>query len=345
MLDAFMGSGGFPKYQLGYIWGTNSIGKSTLALQIIASYQKQHGANTVIVYFDREESLTKQRLSSLGVDISRVVIINPEHIENVGESILKIVNLYQDVNLEVFAVWDTIAMTPAKETTDGYDKIGAQARALATLWTKLRLQDIKLTIFALNQHREKIGDTYSPKEPPGGNATKHKSFITLNGTSKKSEVWPDTYNIGRCTTLHTAKSKVISPYRKMVFEFTFVYGYDSILTAINFMWKKLKILEKTKGMWKFVGDDKKFYLKDLYKYMMSDLSVPKWKEAIEGIYTTLYPMDDPEYISQAKKRIYGYYFEKDKIWLERFTSINKDVVAEQTEEPTIDMTVLDALNE
>jgi recombination protein RecA len=324
LLDAFVGSGGFPKYQMEYIWGINSIGKSTLAQQILASYQKQYGANTIAVYFDREESLTKQRLKTLGVDTEKAVVKIPIHIESITEFINMISTKYK--NVDIFAIWDTIAMTPAKEETEGYNKIGAQARALAEMFKRLRFGDCNLTMFILNQHREKIGEMFASKDPPGGNATKHKSFLSMHGHSKKSELWPEKANVGRTTVLDTVKSKIISPYRQMAFEFTYVYGYDSILTMINYMWKVMKVLEKTKGRWKFSGEEVTFSLKELYKYFMSDESIYRWKMVIDDIYATLYAQDNITFINEAKERIFNYYFKNDKMNLDKFTSINIAVV-------------------
>lgn len=332
MFDAFVGSGGLPKYQMQYIWGTNSIGKSTLAIQILAAYQRQFGHNTIVVYFDREESLTKARLQNLGVDISKVAIMIPAHIEYITEKVVEIRAIYEQMGYDIFAIWDTIAMTPAKEDTEGYERIGSQARALANMFKKISFYDLKLTMFNLNQHRETISaNAYAPKEPPGGNATKHKSFLTLNGTSKKSDVWPDGYNVGKCTTLSTVKSKIISPHRRMVFEYTFVHGYDAILTAIRYMWKEAKLLKKSAGRWQFEGDETKYLLKELYKWMMTDESVPKWKACIEAMYDDFYGYDDEVFIAQAKERIYNYYFPKDKIDLDSFTSINVAVVEPRKE--------------
>ncbi len=349
MLDAFVGSGGFPKYQMEYIWGTNSIGKSTLAIQILAAYQEQHGANCVVLYFDRENSLTKQRLRNLGVDVSKVLILNPEHIEYVAETIVAVHAKYETQKVDIFAVWDTIAMTPAKEDTEGYAKIGSQARALSTMFKKMSFYDLNLTMFALNQHRETIGDKYAPKDPPGGNATKHKSFLTMNGGSKKSDVWPEGYNVGKCTTLSTVKSKIISPHRRMVFEYTFVHGYDSILTAIRYLWKELKILSKKSGRWYFAGEEQGYLLKDLYMFFMTQESIPKWKACIEGIYDTMYNYDDPIFVEEAKKRIYDYYFPKGKLMIKRNTSCNPQVVTPHDTNPideaALDPDVNDMLND
>ncbi len=349
MLDAFVGSGGFPKYQMEYIWGTNSIGKSTLAIQILAAYQAQHGANCIVIYFDRENSLTKQRLKKLGVDVSKVIILNPEHIEYVAETINKVHSTYKEKKVDIFVIWDTIAMTPAKEDTEGYEKIGSQARALSTMFKKMSFYDLNLTMFALNQHRETIGDKYAPKDPPGGNATKHKSFLTMNGGSKKSDVWPDGYNVGKCTTLSTVKSKIISPHRRMVFEYTFVHGYDSILTAIRYLWKELKILSKKYGRWYFADNDHGYLLKDLYLFFMTQESVPKWKAVIEGIYDTMYNYDDPDFVNEAKTRIFNYYFPKGKLKIERNTSCNIEVVNPHNENPIneddLDPEVADMLND
>lgn len=328
LFDAFIGSGGLPKYQMQYLWGKNSIGKSTLALQILASYQKQHGDNCVCLYFDKEESLTKSRLIQMGVDCDKVIIIVPEYIEKVSEIINRIHSKYKKNKLDLFVIWDTLIMTPSKEEVEGYEKIGSQARAMSSLFRLLEFYELNLTMLSLNQHRETI-DKFATKEPPSGNAAKHKSFLTINGVSKKSDIWSDTKDIGRASTLNTVKSKIISPHRKMVFEYTYVYGYDAILTAIRYMWKELKILEKSKGTFHFVNQkDNKMSINKLYKFMMTDESVLKWKIIIEAIYENLYKYDEPTFVQEAQKRIFDYYFPNDTIKISAFTSINKSFIDE-----------------
>lgn len=328
IFDAFIGSGGIPKYQMLYEWGTNSIGKSTFALQLLASYQIQHGSNCIAIYFDREESLTTARLKKLKVDHKRVLILNPDYIEQIEERVSKIHADYAQHKIDIFVIWDTIAQTPSKEETEGYSKIGSQARALADIFRKLEFYDLNLTMVALNQHRETIGDKYATKEPPNGNAAKHKSFVTINGVSKKSDIWPDGTNIGRATTLNTVKSKVISPHRKLVFEFTYVYGYDAILTAIRYMWKDMKVLIKKKGGFAFEdAPDVMYSLKKLYRFFLTDESVPRWKQVIDGIYANLYGHDDINFIQEAKERIFSYYFPEGKLNLAGFTSVNIEVVS------------------
>jgi len=320
IFDAYIGSGGFPKYQLEYIWASSSIGKSTLAIQILASYLKQN-TNSIVVYLDSEESVTKQRLSMLGVDYTKVLITNPTSIETVKELIDKIRTSY---NVDIFMIWDTLIQTPSKEETEGYSKIGMQARSFSTLFKTLRFYDSKLTMFALNQHRENMQGQYMPPDPPGGNAVKHKSFLTLYGTSKKSElIEPEE---GKITTFTTIKSKVISPKRKMAHVLTHVDGYDSILTTITYL-KENKLLGKRGGgYYHFIDEDKNYRLPELYKFFTTDESVPKWKMVINDIFTTLYPDDDIVFITEAKDRILNYYFENDKFQFDRFTSLSKKFV-------------------
>lgn len=324
LFDAYVGSGGLPKYQMEYIWGKNSIGKSTLAQQFLASYQKQFKENCIQVYFDKEESLTKLRLKSLGVQPDQVVIVSPETIEFITDKVCKWAADYK--NVDIFVVWDTIAMTPSQEEVDGKDQPGTQARALAKMFKRVKFLDFKTTMFILNQFREKIGERYPTKEPPGGNAVKHKSFLSIEGHSKKSEIWPENANVGKTTVFDTVKSKIISPFRKMTFEYTYVYGYDAILTMINYMWKEMKILSKKSGRWQFASEEETYSLKQLYKYFMTDESVYRWKLVINDIYENLYPDDDKTFINDAKNRIFNYYFKGDKLILDNFTSIRIEVV-------------------
>lgn len=322
IFDAFVGSGGLPKYQLEYIWAGASIGKSTLAIQILSSYLKQD-TNCIVVYLDSEESITGHRLKMLGVDPDKVILLNPESIESVGVLINKLSTIYEDVDM--FIIWDTLIQTPPKEQLEGYAKIGMQARAFSDLFKMVKFYDSKLTMFALNQHRENMQGQYMPPDPPGGNATKHKSFLTLFGTAKKCELIDP--SVGKIITLQSIKSKIISPKRKFEHVMTHVYGYDSILTAINYL-RELKLLGKKGGGYYYFLDDEenKYRLNKLYNFFTTDESVNRWKLVINEIYNNLYPDDDKEMIEEAKERIFSYYFEGDKIDVSKFTSLSKNFI-------------------
>lgn len=320
MLDAFVGSGGLPKYQLEYIWANSSVGKSTLAIQILASYIKQF-YDDIVFFFDTEESVTEHRLRMLGIkyDENRHFIINPNTIEKCEEYINVARQTFPEKG--IFVIWDTVCQTQSAEEEDGYNKIGMQAKSLTGFFRRVKFYSNKLTMFALNQHREQISSNmYAPKEPPGSNSIKHKSFVTLHGGAKKSELLDPEF--GKCVTLETYKSKVISPKRKMVFEVTNVHGYDSILTFINYA-KTVKILSVNRQRWKFHdNEDAKYTLDELYKFLATDESVKYWKEVIHAVYENLYSNDDEDFILEAKARIFDYYFADDKIDMNKFTSID-----------------------
>jgi len=324
IFDAFIGSGGMPKNQLEYIWATSSVGKSTLAIQILASYLKQAiKGKYIVLYFDTEESITESRLHTLGIENTKEIIVtNPDSIERIGEILYGLRAKYKDI--EIFVIWDTIAQTPASEELDGYNKIGMQARSLTSLFRRLKFYSSKLTMFALNQFRESMEGNakYLPKEPPGGNAVKHKSFLTLYGSRKKSELIEEDF--GYVSSLTTRKSKIISPHRKFEFEFTHTGGYDSVLTAINFLRTRKLVGKKNGGYFYFANDESRSWrLNEFYNWFLTDESVEKWKFIIDEIYTALYPDDDAAFVAEAKKRIMDYYFENNKINIDRFTSLSK----------------------
>ena len=318
MFDAFVGSGGMPKYQLEYIWATSSVGKSTFAIQVLASYMKQ-SEDYVALYFDTEESITLSRLRMLGIeDETRVIILNPESIQRAGQIIASVKE--SNPNVDLFIIWDTLQQTPADEELEGYTKIAMQARAFTALFRTTRFYDNNLTMFALNQHREGMESQYMPKEPPSCNAVKHKSFLTLYATRKKSKLIDSDF--GFTSTITTKKSKIISPHRQMEFEVTNTSGYDSPLTLINYLKSKKEIGSRTG--WYFFADNKedKYRLKDFYNHLLTDECIDRWKFAIENIFTDLYPDDDKKFIEEAKERIFNYYFKDNKIQLDRFTSIS-----------------------
>lgn len=341
IFDAFVGSGGLPKYQLEYIWATSSVGKSTFAIQVLASYMKQ-SENYIALYFDTEESVTLPRLKMLGVeDDSQVIIANPISIQRAGEVISSAKEKHPSV--ELFVIWDTLQQTPSVEELDGKQMIAMQARAFTALFRTTRFYDSKLTMFALNQQREGMEGQYMPQEPPSCNSVKHKSFLTLYATRKKSKITDPEF--GFISTITTKKSKIISPHRKMEFEVTNTSGYDSPLTLINYL-KSKKVIGSRTGWFYFEGEkDNKKRLKDFYNYILTDECVDKWKFAIENIYDEFYPDDDKKLIEDAKKRIFDYYFEDDKINLDRFTSISPAMMSSNNASKTKDVeNILDQMD-
>lgn len=322
IFDAFIGSGGLPKYQLEYLWATSSVGKSTLAIQILASYIKQlKRKDYVVLYFDIEESIVKSRLHALGVPSdSNILTVKPDSIEGAYDIILAVKEAYPKA--ELFIIWDTLITTPSKEEVDGMIKIGMQARSYTTLFKKIKFLKDKITMIALDQHRDNVtGNKYMPEEPVACNSVKHKSFLTLQGKNKNSDL------IGRdsgfIAKIKIFKSKIISPKREFEFEFTYVSGYDSPLTLISY-YRNNKLMSKKNGGYYSFNDEKEknYRLSDLYNYLLTDEAVYRWKDAITDIFDTLYPNDNKEFIAGAKKRIFDYYFKDDKIQLDRFTSIS-----------------------
>ena len=303
----------------------SSVGKSTLAIQILASYIKQlsESDNYIVLYFDTEESITKSRINSLGIlDESKILILQPDYIENIYDIITKVKT--KRPNYEIFAIWDTLMQTPSKERTEDSQKIASHARSTTELFNKLKFKSNKLTMLSLDQHREVIATQTWKKnviEPTTCNAVKHKSFLTLNASSKKSEFFDA--DVGRTVTFTTYKSKVSSPKKKFELEFLHTTGYDSVLSLINYM-RREKIIGKKGGGYYYFEKDKQtgWRLNDFYKYLITDDAVDVWKDVILDIYEKLYPYDNKKAKTEAKDRIFNYYFKDNKIQLDRFTSLS-----------------------
>jgi recombination protein RecA len=250
-LDEALGVGGLPRGRVIEIYGPESGGKTTLALQVIAEAQKLGGRAAVI---DAEHALDPTYARKLGVDVDHLFVSQPDN----GEQALEIAeSLIKSGKFAVVLVDSVAALVPKAELEGdmGDPQMGLQARLMSQAMRKLTAvtNQTKTILIFINQIREKIGVMFgSPETTSGGRALKFFASVRLD--IRKTQIIKDgDVSIGADTRIKVVKNKVASPFREA--EVRILYGH-----GISHEWDLLKLgqahntLEKS-GTWlSYKGD-------------------------------------------------------------------------------------------
>ena len=251
-LDLALGVGGLPQGRIIEIFGPESSGKTTLALNVIAEAQKKGGQ---AAFIDAEHAMDPEYAAKIGVKVNELLISQPDN----GEEALNIIeSLVKSGELSVIVVDSVAALTPRAEIEGemGAQFIGLQARMMSQALRKLTALCAKTgtMIIFINQLREKIGVMFgSPEVTPGGRALKFFSSVRID-IRRIAQVKKGEEVVGSRVKAKVVKNKVAPPFKLAEFDIIFGAGvsYEGDVLAAAL---KSNVVTKSGASYSF-GDEK-----------------------------------------------------------------------------------------
>ncbi|MEE3085662.1 MAG: recombinase RecA [Bacteroidota bacterium] len=266
-LDLALGVGGYPRGRVIEIYGPESSGKTTLTLHAIAECQKAGG---IAAFIDAEHAFDRFYAKKLGVDLSELIISQPDH----GEQALEIAdNLIRSGAIDIVAVDSVAALTPKSEIEGemGDSKMGLHARLMSQALRKLTasISKTNCTVFFINQLREKIGVMFgNPETTTGGNALKFYASVRLDIRRSSQIKSGDAEVMGNKTRVKVVKNKVAPPFRTTEFDIMYGEGISKIGEIID-LGVNYEIIKKS-GSWFSYEDAKLGQGRDAVKALLQD---------------------------------------------------------------------------
>jgi len=250
-VDYALGIGGVPRGRVVEVYGPESSGKTTLALQVIAQAQKSGG---LAAFVDAEHALDASYAKKLGVDLDTLLVSQPDN----GEQALEIVEvLVRSNSVDVVVVDSVAALVPRAEIEGemGEAQVGLQARLMSQALRKLTgaVAKSKTCLIFINQLREKIGVMFgNPETTTGGRALKFYASVRVD-IRRIGAIKDGDQMVGGRTRVKIVKNKLAPPFREAEFDVMYGEGISKEGDLID-LGVERKIVEKSGTWFSFAGE-------------------------------------------------------------------------------------------
>lgn len=250
-LDIALGVGGYPKGRIVEIFGPESSGKTTFALEAIAACQKEGGR---AAFIDAEHALDPIYSKSLGVNIDELLLSQPD----TGEQALEIVDaLVKSEAVNLIVIDSVAALVPQAEIEGemGDSHVGLQARLMSQALRKLsgNINKTKTTAIFINQLREKVGVMFgNPETTPGGRALKFYSSVRLD-IRRGEQIKNGDQIVGNKTNIKVVKNKVAPPFKNVTVDIMYGQGISKEGELLD-IGSEIEVVEKSGAWYAYNGE-------------------------------------------------------------------------------------------